>query len=260
MIKCKRCGEKFYKTKSLIEQAKYCSRKCVMNRVVKKCKTCKKKFIVPVCRIKTARFCSNKCIRHPENKKQICKNGHNKAVIGVNKWGTCKQCVLDYTRNKYVAHPLALVQFCPYGHDTFVTGRTRGVHGNCSACKQEYVTERLKEDLYFHLVCNLRSRIRAAIRYGCKKGSAVKDLGCSIKFFKKYIEKKFYGRITWDNYGKYWQLDHIIPLWKFDLTKRSQFLKAVNYKNLQPLTKPDHKKKTALETIELANLRRRRIS
>jgi hypothetical protein len=70
---------------------------------------------------------------------------------------------------------------------------------------------------------------------------------CSIKYFKRYIEKKFYGGMTWNNYGKYWQLDHVVSLWKFDLTNRKQFLKAVNYKNIQPLTIPDHKKKTALE-------------
>jgi hypothetical protein len=110
--------------------------------------------------------------------------------------------------------------------------------------------KRLKKDPIFKLTENLRNRITQAIRKNAKKGSAVRDLGCTIMFLKTYIEKKFYGQMSWDNWGTYWQLDHIVALWKFDLTDRKQFLKAVNYKNLQPLTIPDHKKKTAKEVNE----------
>ena len=40
--------------------------------------------------------------------------------------------------------------------------------------------------------------------------------------------------MSWDNYGT-WHIDHILPLSKFDLSKREDFLIACNYKNLQPL-------------------------
>ena len=42
--------------------------------------------------------------------------------------------------------------------------------------------------------------------------------------------------MTWKNYGHdTWHLDHIIPLYKFDLTNKKQFLKACHYTNYQPL-------------------------
>ena len=73
---------------------------------------------------------------------------------------------------------------------------------------------------------------------------------------KPYIESKFYGDMTWDNWGTVWELDHIVALHLFDLTNRKQFLKAINYKNLQPLTKSDHLKKTLKERLKLIKVRK----
>ena len=110
--------------------------------------------------------------------------------------------------------------------------------------KNEQRKKKLFTDPVFKLKVYLRIRLGQAIKKNFKTGSAVKDLGCTIEFFKQYIQNKFYGNMTWDNWGKVWQLDHIEPLAGFDLTNRVQFLKAVHYTNLQPLTIEDHKKKT----------------
>jgi len=71
---------------------------------------------------------------------------------------------------------------------------------------------------------------------GKRSGSAVRDLGCTIPEFKAYIEALFWMGMTWENYGpRGWHLDHVIPLAKFDLTDRTQFLQASHYTNYQPL-------------------------
>lgn len=119
--------------------------------------------------------------------------------------------------------------------------------------KKKYESSRKRIDINFRISKNLRSRLGSAIKNNQKTGSAVKDLGCPVDFFKKYIESKFYGKMTWDNWGTYWQLDHIVPLVNFDLTDRKQFLKAANYKNMQPLTLKDHYKKTAKEMAKWGN-------
>lgn len=107
---------------------------------------------------------------------------------------------------------------------------------------RKYMSKRLKEDLNFKISHNLRSRLYNIIKRNSKIGSAVKDLGCSIDELKLLISNKFIETMSWDNYGE-WEIDHIIPLSKFDLTIREEFLKACNYSNLQPLWKDKNRSK-----------------
>lgn len=101
-------------------------------------------------------------------------------------------------------------------------------------------------DVGYRIKCNLRSRLSIAIRNDQKKGSAIRDLGCSIEFLKEYLENLFLPGMSWDNYGRLygkWNIDHILPLASFDLTNREHFLKACNYTNLQPLWYIDNMRK-----------------
>jgi hypothetical protein len=93
---------------------------------------------------------------------------------------------------------------------------------------------------------SLRDRVRKVLKRGkgVRPGSAVRDLGCSIEFFKAFIESQFIFGMSWANYG-HWHLDHIRPLASFDLTDRSQFLQAVHYTNYQPLWAEENKRKAA---------------
>jgi hypothetical protein len=120
----------------------------------------------------------------------------------------------------------------------------------------KYTRERKHKNVIFKLTSSLRTRLYIALKHNSKVGSAVRDLGCTIEFFKKYISKKFYGKMTWKNWGPYWHLDHIVPLWKFDLTNRKQLLKAFHYTNYQPLTVKAHRSKSAKETSERSSCSR----
>ena len=92
----------------------------------------------------------------------------------------------------------------------------------------------LKTNIKARIAHNLRTRIGNAIRKGYKGGSAVRDLGCSIEKFQKYIASKFVNGMSWKNYGK-WHLDHIKALSNFDLTNPIEFAIAAHYTNYQPL-------------------------
>lgn len=105
--------------------------------------------------------------------------------------------------------------------------------------KTGYDLNRLHNDIQARLAHYLRARIRSAIKNGQRAGSAVRDLGCSIPELLKHLEAKFQPGMSFDNYGE-WHIDHIIPLVKFDLTNRKEFLVACHYMNLQPLWKRDN--------------------
>ena len=81
---------------------------------------------------------------------------------------------------------------------------------------------------------NLRSRFSTAIRNKQKTGSAVRDLGCTIKQFINHITELFQPGMSWSNWGE-WHLDHIEPLATFNLADREQLLRACHYTNIRPL-------------------------
>jgi hypothetical protein len=96
-----------------------------------------------------------------------------------------------------------------------------------------------------HIKRNLRSRLNKALKGLYKTGSAVSDLGCSIKELKVRLESMFYPNsetgevMSWDNYGK-WEIDHIKPLNKFDFANLFYTKEACHYTNLQPLWPKDN--------------------
>ena len=104
-----------------------------------------------------------------------------------------------------------------------------------SAYHVAYQKKRAKEDLQYRLRGNLRARLRAAVRQGNKGGSAIRDLGCSIPELINHLESQFLPEMHWSNYGKVWEIDHIIPLASWDLTDPDQCSGACRYTNLRPL-------------------------
>ena len=70
---------------------------------------------------------------------------------------------------------------------------------------------------------------------GGKSGSYKKYLGCDIEDYKQYLEQKFTDKMNWDNYGAYWEIDHIIPT-----SKGGSF----HYSNTQPLSVTENRSKS----------------
>jgi hypothetical protein len=95
---------------------------------------------------------------------------------------------------------------------------------------------RLKEDVHYKLIENLRHTLYAKLK-NSKSFSSQIYLGCDVKIYKSHLESLFYPEMTWENHGEIWEIDHIIPCALFDLTKEEEQIKCFHYTNLQPLFK-----------------------
>lgn len=101
-------------------------------------------------------------------------------------------------------------------------------------------------DQNYRIACNMRSRLSKAIVGFVKKSSAVDDLGCTIDFFRNYLESLFEPGMSWDNYGNgkdKWNIDHIKPLSTANLSDPEVQRKLSHYSNLRPMWHIDNIKK-----------------
>jgi len=93
------------------------------------------------------------------------------------------------------------------------------------------------------LSINLRNRVNRALENNQKFGETLEILGCSIDEFKQYLESKFDDKMSWSNYGSYWEIDHIKPCILFNLSNPQQQKECFHYSNMQPLEVSENRRK-----------------
>lgn len=97
-------------------------------------------------------------------------------------------------------------------------------------------------DVNFQISEILRSKIHKMIK---GKNTTYQDLiGCDIEFLKKWIEFRFDQVMKWNNLGKYWHIDHILPINKFNLENLNEQKICFHWTNLQPLISVENIRKS----------------
>lgn len=111
----------------------------------------------------------------------------------------------------------------------------------------DYQKKRFASNPEAKMAAMLRRRILKALDGEVKSGSTYELLGCTWKHLRWHIESQFDAKMTWENHGSYWHLDHIVPLDAFDLSDPKQQRRACHWNNLQPLeAKENIRKKNRL--------------
>lgn len=100
-----------------------------------------------------------------------------------------------------------------------------------------YIRNRRQTDIYFKLYSNIQSRIYSALKTDSKTDKTLKFLGCSIRFYKKWLEFQFDEYMNWDNHGIYWHIDHVKPCASFNFSIESEITACFNWKNVRPIEK-----------------------
>jgi len=111
---------------------------------------------------------------------------------------------------------------------------------------REWNRTKYHTDLGFKLRHVTASRISQALKTYqiLKKDRTIEYLGCTMDEYTQYLEQMFTSDMSWDNYGEYWEIDHIKPIDAFDLNDEAQLYEAFKYTNTQPLKKEDNREKS----------------
>lgn len=105
--------------------------------------------------------------------------------------------------------------------------------------------KRRHSNISFKIKDNFRINLRQSLKTNCSTSKNIfLFLGCNIEKCRKSLENKFLLEMTWENHGKLWDIDHIIPRTIFDTNfLEGQFI-CWNYQNLSPLLKIDNDAKS----------------
>lgn len=143
----------------------------------------------------------------------------------------CYQCGVKY--------PHTLTYFSP-GEQWTVTEVCRVCHRKRS---NQQSKKRRDSNVIHRLINNHRSRIHHAFRAAALKKThrSIEYLGCTIPEYKAHLEAQFQSEQSWENYGKTWEIDHIIPL--CSAKSEEELMTLFHYTNTRPLWSSENRSK-----------------
>jgi hypothetical protein len=100
--------------------------------------------------------------------------------------------------------------------------------------KFDYYNNRIKSDNDFKVLMNTKRYIRNIVKNN-KIGSNNDLICCTIQQYRNNLETQFKVGMNWENYGKVWHVDHIIPVSFFDVSDLTEQKLAFHWGNTQPL-------------------------
>lgn len=145
--------------------------------------------------------------------------------------------------------------------DSFEQGR-----GKCRACrlplKRKHYADRAHivaarrsaryaEDIEYKLQKAVRGRFRRALKGKRKTSKTFALLGYTVEALRAHIERTWRRGWNWENYGKIWEIDHILPCAMFDHTDIEQVRQCWALSNLRayPVAKNRGKQARRLELL-----------
>ena len=105
------------------------------------------------------------------------------------------------------------------------------------------VREKRKICIQTRISHTLRARLSDIVKK-VKGECFITLIGCTKRSLLKWIEIQLTKELSWQNYGTYWHIDHVIPISWFDLREKNEKAVCFHWSNLRPLKKKDNMKKS----------------
>lgn len=101
----------------------------------------------------------------------------------------------------------------------------------------------------------VRKKVSSFITHKIKKagltGETIRCKYINIKSMVKNLESQFISEMNWENYGTYWDIDHIVPQCLFDFTDIDQVRICWSEENIRPTIKEENARKSNTIDINL---------
>lgn len=152
----------------------------------------------------------------------------------------------NYQKNYHIQNPDYQKDYYRNNKEHLLNKSSAYYYNNKSKVNEnmrKYNKKRRDNDPKYKFIGNVRNLIKNAFlrKFTTKSNKVVDILGCDFDFFSKYIESQFDSNMNWENYGDYWEIDHITPI--SSAVSIDDVIKLNYYTNLRPLLKIDNRKK-----------------
>jgi hypothetical protein len=123
---------------------------------------------------------------------------------------------------------------------------------------KEYMIE-YNANKYKQIEYKVKHSLRKSLSYYLSKSENNKNdktlnyVGCTVEFLIDWFEYLFDDKMTLENHGKYWHIDHIIPCASFNLKDDEEIYKCYNWSNLRPCEGKENIIKSNKNDEELIN-------
>ena len=160
------------------------------------------------------------------------------------KYMPCRQCEVGRTRKRKPEQSAYAKKHYREKREEIIAGDKRYSLTESARVKRSlHRKNRRDSDENYWWLNKLRVSLYAALK-GRSRDKTVRELvGCSSEQLHQYITEKFKSGMSWENYGKAWEIDHVKPCVTFDLTNPKQRQQCFHYSNLQPLLPEQNRKK-----------------
>lgn len=182
------------------------------------CKPCNIGFARRKTKEEARRDTKNYAMRHPEKVKENFKNWYykNRESILERKYEKTKTDEFRLKNKKYLE-----------SKKDFINERRKQYRKNPTPNGR---VSKILRDRFHKVIVKMKK--------GVKSCSWRELVGCSVDDLNTHIKSQFKEGMSWENHGNgegKWNIDHIIPLIKFDLTKLEEQRKAFHYTNMRPI-------------------------
>ena len=156
----------------------------------------------------------------------------------------CKLCMNEYAKQYRTKNQDTIKEKSKIWYDTTGRENKKLYDKKMKESIRNYEKNRYHNDPEFRMKKILRTRLYKTMTGQKSSKSIIKYIGIEIGEFKNWIEYQMTEDMSWENYGVYWEIDHVIPCKSFELSNEDQCHKCFHWSNMRPLLKTENMKKS----------------